>query len=244
MSEEYTFRFYRIGMGKRFHTFTFKMKETDLWIGVDHASFRYSLIERVKNTVERCRREIKLYGKKNPDFYTSLSPLPVDPAASHIVKKMLESAKRAHVGPMAAVAGAIAQEVGESLPTEEVIVENGGDIYVRVKKDITVGIFSGKSKIPHFLGIKLKAGETPCGICTSSATVGHSLSLGTADSVTVINEDTTLADALATKYCNEVKWPQDVPQVARIFSEKEKGGIVIIRGKILAVAGKITLTKI
>ncbi len=243
MDDGYRFRFYREGMGKRFHVFTVKIGESDLWIGVDPPSFRSFMTEKVEEIVRKCRKDINVYAEKHTSFFSSLSPLPTDPQASTVVKNMLTAGARANVGPMAAVAGAIAQEVGKRLEANEVIVENGGDIYVKVKEDVKIGFFSGKSRIAHFLALKIKARQTPCGVCTSSATVGHSLSFGKADSVTVVNENVALADALATKYCNEVRTPTNVLKVAQDFSLKEKGGIVIVMGETMAITGDLEIVK-
>ena len=108
---------------------------------------------------------------------------------------------------MAAVAGAIAEYVGRSLLLQgvrEVMVENGGDIFLSRKKDCTVAIFAGQSPLSNKVGVLIAGKDMPRAVCTSSGTVGHSLSFGDADSVTVLASSTPLADAVATRLGNEV----------------------------------------
>ena len=148
------------------------------------------------------------YINKNPLFKSSYEPVEVEEDALGVVKDMAEAAFRCGVGPMAAVAGALAQRVGERLLSEgaaDVIVDNGGDIYVKAAGVKTVGLNAGKSPFSGEIAFRVKPEETPCGICTSAGTVGHSISLGEADAVTVVADSTALADAAATSIGNEVR---------------------------------------
>lgn len=114
---------------------------------------------------------------------------------------------------MASVAGAVAQAVAQALKpfSESVIVENGGDCYLDLQEETTVGIFAGPdSPFTGKVAIKLGPERFPLGICTSSGTVGHSLSFGKTDAVTVISKDAALADAAATRLGNIVKSPSDI----------------------------------
>ena len=125
-------------------------------------------------------------------------PLPEDPLAPPLLRTMLSAARLAGVGPMASVAGAIAQAVGAALKphSSSIIVENGGDCYLDMDEETTVGIYAGpRSPFSGKIGIRLTADVFPLGICTSSGTVGHSLSFGKADAVTVTARDAALADA-------------------------------------------------
>lgn len=227
-------------MGNRFLSFTVKKGETDLWIGIDKESFSKRFIGIVNDGVKEMRDEIIRYALEHREFYTSLSPLPYDSEAPEIVKCMLKASIEANVGPMAAVAGAIAEKIGESLVkagAKEVVIENGGDIFVKVEDPIIVGIFSGKSPLNGKVLLRIEKSETPCGICTSSATVGHSLSFGAADAVTVISKDSALADSFATKYCNEVKSRDDVDKVLKEF-QSNIGGMVVIINDVLGSVGR------
>ena len=151
---------------------------------------------------------------------------------------------------MAAVAGAIAEFVCKGLIDEgckEIIVENGGDIFLQRSSSSTIAVFAGESPLSNRVGLKLEPGEMPAGICTSSGTIGHSLSLGIADSVTVLADSAVLADAAATRIGNEVgdyKEPRQGVSRALETAEKIKGirGVLVICGELLGASGKIELT--
>jgi hypothetical protein len=145
---------------------------------------------------------------------------------------------------MAAVAGAVAQFVGEELQeySPDVIIENGGDIYIRSTADRLIGIHAGDSPLSGKLALAIVAVETPCGICTSSGIVGHSLSFGKADAVTIIAPSASLADATATACGNIVQTADDI-QRGLDLAAGIKGiiGAVIIKGDRVGVWGRITL---
>jgi len=148
------------------------------------------------------------------------------------------------VGPMAAVAGAIAEAVGSELAalSQEVIVENGGDIYLKSLKQRLIGIYAGKSPLTGRVGLEIEGEDTPLGICTSSGTVGHSLSYGQADAVIVLSPSTVLADAAATAIGNRILKSEDIPggiEFARSIGGLK--GIVIILGEQVGVWGKVKL---
>ncbi|MBF0552830.1 MAG: UPF0280 family protein, partial [Deltaproteobacteria bacterium] len=132
--------------------------------------------------------------------------------APPLVRSMIEAADQTGVGPMAAVAGAVAEFVGLEFAgrSPDLIIENGGDTFILSRKDLIVGIFAGESPLSHRLGIKIQADRTPLGVCTSSATVGHSLSLGRADAACVIASSPALADAAATALGNRIAGRNDV----------------------------------
>jgi ApbE superfamily uncharacterized protein (UPF0280 family) len=178
------------------------VKETDL-----HIMAAGNIEEAGYNFVHRYRNQLENYISSHPDFLTALIPLEFDILAPPIIKDMLQAATAANVGPMAAVAGAIAEHVGRDLlgtGLEEVMVENGGDIFLKRNDDCVTAIFAGQSPLNQKVGIRIPVGSMPAGICTSSGTVGHSLSLGKADSVTVLAASASLADAVATRLGNEV----------------------------------------
>jgi hypothetical protein len=176
-----------------------------------------------------------------------LKPLAVEDNAPAIVKEMAEAAAKVGVGPMAAVAGAIAERVGkELLPmSAEVIVENGGDIFLKISKERRIGIFAGKSVLTQKVAFVVQPGETPLGVCTSSGTVGHSLSFGKADAVVVFSPSTSLADAAATAICNIVQTASDIPQAIE-FAQGVKGlkGVAIIKGDKIGLWGQIKLASV
>jgi ApbE superfamily uncharacterized protein (UPF0280 family) len=156
---------------------------------------------------------------------------------------MSAQAKKANVGPMATVAGAIAEFLGRDLLKKgykEVIVENGGDIFLKTAKTRLIGIYAGKSKLWNRLKLKIKPKDTPLGICTSSGTIGHSLSFGSADSVVILSRNASLADAVATATANRVNSKEDF-QKSLNFARSIKGicAVVIILGNNLISWGKI-----
>jgi hypothetical protein len=157
---------------------------------------------------------------------------------------MIEAGRQAHVGPMAAVAGAIAECVGRELLafSPEIIVENGGDIFLKILRKRTVGLYAGNSPLTGKIGLEINPQDTPLGVCTSSGTVGHSLSYGKADAVVVLAASAALADAAATAIGNRVKKPEDIDGVlefARGIGNLK--GIVIVVGKNVGAWGDVKL---
>ena len=220
--------------------FQVRIQETDL-----HVQAECDLKEEVSNWVIEARFAIEEYIRSHPDFLESYSPLPDDPFAPPIVQDMLRASSVAGVGPMAAVAGAIAQYVGQKcmdITSGEVIVENGGDIFLWIVEPITSAIWAGTSPLSRQIGIILTAGPRPFGICTSSGKVGHSRSLGKADAVTIVSQSVSLADAAATAVGNIVKTERDINSGLEL-AKKIAGilGGVIIKGSRLGAWGQIEL---
>jgi len=228
--------------GKDLVVFTVTTKETDLYIRASS-----NLQRKAQRLVLKYREQVEQYIEKNPAFQSSLKPLTIPTNAPRIVLGMLEAGQKANVGPMAAIAGAIAECVGKELleTSAEVIIENGGDIFLKLKKKRIVGIYAGDSPLTGKLGLEILPQETPLGICTSSATVGHSLSFGKADAVVAVSSSTSLADAAATAICNQVKSPNDISSAIE-FGRVIDGlkGIIIIIGTGIGVWGDIKLCKI
>jgi len=153
------------------------------------------------------RRFLEDYIRRDPLFRIMLKPYPVRPGAPDIVQRMAEASSRVGVGPMAAVAGAIAEcalrkiiEAGAI----QAIVDNGGDIAMSISSPVTVGIYAGEKGAGN-LGLRFRPQRGVIGVCTSSATVGPSLSFGRADAATVIAGDVALADAAATALGNAIR---------------------------------------
>jgi len=217
-------------------------KETDLYIMASREVEQQAL-----DLVHQYRNQLENYIAGRSEFLTSLVPIDSDPLAPPIAKQMLQAANSADVGPMAAVAGAIAEYVGFGLldyGIDEIIVENGGDIFIKRNKECISSIFAGQSPLNQKTGIRIPAGQMPVGVCTSSGTVGHSLSLGMADSVTVLAPSAALADAAATRLGNEVSGAgkdkiNDVLAVAQTIPGLF--GVVIISGKHLGAWGEVDL---
>ena len=211
-------------------SFPVLIEETDLLIFADS-----NLRERAKSAVFTYRQQLKAHISTFPEFANTLKPLPFQADAPPLIREMLKAALLAQVGPMASVAGALAEKVGTELldHTTQVIVENGGDIFLKVSRDITVGIYAGTSPLSNKLAVKIPSASTPLGVCTSSGTVGHSLSFGRADAVTVIARSTALADAAATALGNLVKKASDIANALDTARQIEgiSGTLIIVDDK-------------
>jgi ApbE superfamily uncharacterized protein (UPF0280 family) len=196
------------------------------------------------------RLQIENYLAVHPEFGTSLSPLETDELAPLVVRRMFEAASQAGVGPMAAVAGGIAECVGQGLLDaghKEIIVENGGDLFLSRSVALTVSIFAGQSPLSNRLGLNIVPEQMPLGICTSSGTVGHSLSFGLADSVTVVADSAFVADAAATRLGNEVGCAKEAGEGIERALEIATSmtllrGVLIICGGTMGAVGEIELT--
>lgn len=190
------------------------------------------------------RAQIEGYGRAHPEFFPSMRPLPEDPHAPQLIRQMLAAGRAAGVGPMAAVAGVVSEHVGRALRavSRQVIVENGGDLYLALTADQVVGVFAGGSPFSGKLGLRIAASSTPGGLCTSSGTVGPSHSDGVADAVAILARDTALADAVATAAGNRVHGPGDV-QAALDFARAVPGvaGACVIINDQLGVWGELEL---
>jgi ApbE superfamily uncharacterized protein (UPF0280 family) len=196
--------------------------------------------------VRKYRSHIEAYISRHPEFQTSLTPLAVTDDSPAIVTAMTEAGTKAGVGPMAAVAGAIAEFVGIELIeySPEVLIENGGDIYLKSTEARVVGIYAGDSPLSGKIGLEIAPEETPMGICTSSGTVGHSFSLGKADAAVILSPSATLADAVATAVGNRVRRPEDIPQ-ALDFALGIPGviGTVIVKDDKIGSSGGVRLCR-
>jgi ApbE superfamily uncharacterized protein (UPF0280 family) len=217
--------------------FNVVVKETDLYIRATT-----NLEPEARKLVTKYRQMLEGYIEQHPSFLTSLEPIAIENSAPPIIMKMAEAAEKARVGPMATVAGAIAESVGsELLPlSPEVIVENGGDIYLKSLKKRLIGIYAGQSPLSGKVALEIKGAETPMGICTSSGTVGHSLSFGKADAVIVLSPSATLADAAATAIGNLIIQPGDIP-LGIEFAQSIDGirGVIIIKDDKMGLWGEV-----
>jgi len=224
--------------------FTVTVKETDLWLAVDDRSMFPDLPEKVEQLVWRERRLLERYIDEDPAFLQTLEPYMAGPGAPPIALDMVRAGNTAGVGPMAAVAGAFAQYVGQWLLrlSSQVIVENGGDIFLRCNHAVKVGIFAGKSPFSGKLAIRVGPRAEPQGICTSSGTIGPSYSRGRADAAVIVATSAILADAVATATANMIHTGEDLPAALKFAGEIEgvKGALAILGDK-LAAWGEIEL---
>jgi ApbE superfamily uncharacterized protein (UPF0280 family) len=239
-SSKYERRFYRDWVkAKGLYQSHILARETDLQVLTNKKLDKDFVQERIR----AYRWDIESYITRDSRFLSSLKPIAVELTAPRIVQEMSAQAKLADVGPMAGVAGAVAEFLGRDLLRagyREVIIENGGDIFMRSARAREVGIYSGPSSLFRNLKLKIKPADTPLGICTSSGTLGHSLSFGCADSVVILAKSATLADAVATACCNRVREKSDLEK-ALAFCRSIRGvaGAVIILKNNLVSWGKI-----
>lgn len=213
------------------------VQETDLSVYADGL-----IADLVKNTIIVHRGYIENYIRRFPAFARTLEPWREDSLAPPVVQDMIRAGRLAGVGPMAAVAGAVAQRVGADLlnHTAEIIIENGGDIFLKTTQPLTVGVYAGRSPLSLKVGIEIDASEEPQAVCTSSGSVGHSLSKGRADAVCVVGPACSLADAAATAIANRVVDIADI-QPAIQWGRTIEGveGVLVIMGGKIGMWGRI-----
>jgi len=218
------------------------VKETDLLVRAER-----DLSKETRESVLKYRHQLETYIAANPPFQESLIPLTDNPYAAEIVREMIRTSQLARVGPMAAVAGAMAEMVSRDLLkfSKEVIVENGGDIYLATSRERTIGIYAGNSALSLKIGIVISPEDSPLGVCTSSGTVGPSLSFGKANAVCLLSKSAALADAAATAVGNVVKEKKDIELGLERAREITGilGALIIVEEK-MGVWGNIKLTQL
>jgi len=208
--------------------------ESDLLVGVPHHCFQMAMERCVERELVRLRKVLLDYSMKDPRFFSSLDPLRIisphggdsisgNQEAPEILM-MLSCGQETGTGPMAAVAGLFAEQVGRRIMEQygemELVVENGGDLYLRNEDELVSVIHAGKSDLSDKMAFVIPPGEW--GICTSSGTMGHSYSKGRADAVTVIAHSAPLADSWATAIANQVKSPDDIERVLESVAPEDK----------------------
>ena len=243
-------RFYRDHMGEhRFRSFIIKYKDSDLWIGVDDESYDENMPEFAKQQLLLLRNELETYILKQPLFATSFAPVQVIDDAPEIALQMGEAGFLSQTGPMASVAGAFSEFIGKAIQKKfrvnELVVENGGDIYMILQKNLTLSVYAGDSMLSGKIGVEIPAIETPVGICTSAGTVGPSISFGKADAVTVACKNTLLADAFATAIGNRIVSSSDIDmELSKVNQQPEILSLLIICDGKVGVKGKFQLRMI
>jgi len=235
--------------------FQIRVEQTDLFIGV--GGFKEnkiivnntqidSLVADAQNKMIECRSEIEKHIRIRPEFLSSLVPLQERMPCPEWIRQMYQATETADVGPMASIAGAIAQEVGLQLRKycNEVIVENGGDIWLFSSKKRIVEVFAGESLLNGKVKLMIQPKMEPSGICTSSGKIGHSLSFGNADAVTVKAKTATLADAVATSLGNRIHRKDDIEAALKwACSIKGVDGALAIIDQCIGLLGDMELVK-
>lgn len=207
---------------------------------------RTNLKKEAKIAVAKYRKDIIDYIRRHPEFLTSLVPINPILDAPEIIQDMCHCSKLANVGPMAAVAGAVSKYAGRDLLrfADEVLIENGGDLFIKSKNDRRILIYAGNSPLSNKVALLIPGNNQELGICTSSGTVGHSLSFGKADAAVVISKDAVLADAAATAVGNVVKDKNHIKAgIEYAMSIPGVEGVVIIAGDKMGACGDINITK-
>jgi ApbE superfamily uncharacterized protein (UPF0280 family) len=189
------------------------------------------------------RKILEGYIASHQEFGKALKPLDIRPDAPPVAAQMAKAARRVGVGPMAAVAGAMAQraaEAGLAAGAPEAIIENGGDIYLKAIEPVTIGLHTGTELLGGRLALSLEPGDTPIAICSSSGTMGHSMSLGKCDLATVVARDGALGDAAATLGANCVRTADDVDAaLKRLESIEGISGALIVKDDRIGMVGTL-----
>jgi ApbE superfamily uncharacterized protein (UPF0280 family) len=232
----------RLATLDRLVSFQVTVQETDLMVQAED-----DLADLCREEVLTQRGYIEHYIQRFPEFRTTLRPWNRDDPAPEIVRKMVAAGKCADVGPMAAVAGAMAETIGRFLRrhSNEVIVENGGDIFLSLKGRVTIGLYAGRSPLSMRIGLQLNPGREPLAVCTSSGTIGHSLSHGHADAVCIVARQCALADAAATAVANRVSSVDAIPEAIR-FARTVEGveGVVVVCGEQMGLWGDLRVVRL
>ena len=216
----YEERFYRHSFSGK-HSLEIAYRESDIYIISDKTLDKH----RAEDILRKYYTQIEEYVSKNPCFLNSLSPLEIDRSAPLIIQDMFKASQLAGIGPFSSVAGAVAYYIGKELLAycEEIIVENGGDIFLKAKKEKIIGLYLGENFEPNRVNVEIGQKNHCFGVCSSSSNIGPSLNFGKADLVTIVSSDSISADALATAYSNKVKKEKDI---ALVLKEAQNNSLI------------------
>jgi ApbE superfamily uncharacterized protein (UPF0280 family) len=212
----------------------FEVGETAVTIVTDD-----EYLETAQESIFRSREIVQEFIRRDPFFQTTLEPYPCPSDAPPLIARMCSAASKAQVGPMAAVAGAIAERAVldmQAAGATQAVVDNGGDIALLLDRETTVGLYAGE-KVKG-IGLLCPPREGVFGICTSSATIGPSISFGVSDAATVLAADVTLADACATRLGNLLT--SDSEEVMRSALDNVCS-IAGVEGALAVVGGKVAM---
>lgn len=232
---------------ERWRSFRVEYRETDLWVAVSADIYSHYVEEFSSARIKFYRNLLDEHIGKCPEFLTSLIPLLIPSGLHPLIYEMYYASEEAGTGPMSAVAGVVAEYVCNDLIAQfgfrEVVVENGGDIFMKLIQPATISVYAGESPLSDKIGLIIKPEQTPLSVCCSSGTVGHSLSFGTADACMIACRKGALADALATAGCNEVKGLEMVCAVTELMLQKPGViSVVIIKDDRVGIGGKLEVT--
>ncbi|MEA2016562.1 MAG: UPF0280 family protein [Actinomycetota bacterium] len=215
-------------------------KYSDLLISCDK-----DISGRVKKLLLEIYDLLESFIDRKPSFQKSLSPVKIEKDYPSIVKKMCRKAALFNVGPMATVAGAVCDYIASGLREKcgRLIIENGGDVYIRSSRDFNVGVYLKDTNFKDKIYLKIRSEDTPCGLCSSSGNFGHSLSMGSVGIVVVLSRSTISADGAATSIANRIEKSSDINGVMEQYSRiKELGGLLIVKDGNIGIWGDIELS--
>jgi len=222
------------------YCYRLKYKYTDLFITSDR-----DILKELEFPVLSFYEEIEKVILNEPVFEKSLVPVRARSHYPPVIRKMCHAAKVFRVGPMAAVAGAVCDRIAESIADScrFLMIENGGDVFIKSSGPVNIGLYSSNKYFSDRLNIRIDAEQTPCGICSSSGRIGHSLSLGRSDLVTILSGSTILADAAATAVANSIKGQTDIERAIRRYKRnREVRGLIIIKNDRIGIWGSVQLS--
>lgn len=247
MAKEYNERSYRAEhFSEGRISFTAGYRKSDLWIAVDRASYDERMPAECVSILRALWSEMEAYLAADPGYEPALTPYPVAAEAPEILREMADASAQAGIGPMSAVAGAVSRHVAvrlkEKFPYREIIIENGGDIYAEFSGELLVAILAGESPLSGSVALRIPGEYSPLGICTSSGTVGPSLSFGKADAVMIACRDVALADTLATAFANRIQTAADIDTVIEdIGAQQNVLSGVIVKDDKIGIVGEFEL---
>ena len=202
---------------ERFQSFVIQHETADLWIGIDPGSFQKEMADIALATLKSVLDELEVYAASNPFFKKSLKPCSVQDDAPAIIRQLAIAGEKAGVGPIAAVGGLLSETVGrallENFSIGELVVENGGNLFVKLQEPLVMSIFAGESPLSGMAGLEILPEQTPLGVGTFTQADRWPMNFGKADAVMICCKEAALADALTTGFGNRIKKAADVENV-------------------------------
>ncbi len=244
---QYQPRLYREAMGnQRWSSFRTAWRETDLWVATDKAHHRHDMERFVLDRILHYREIVEEHISLWAEFRDSLTPVAAPGGVHPLITDMSAAGLAAGTGPMSAVAGAMAEFICRDLMAgydpDEVIIENGGDIFMKVTEPVTVAVYAGSSPLSEKIALLPGPADSPLAVCCSSATVGHALSFGVADACMIACHNGAMADAYATAFCNEVKNKEMVGNVTeKVLQIPGILAVVIITDDRVGMGGRLEI---
>ncbi len=200
--------------------------------------------EKIEKPLRDIYRDLESVIEKDPSFLKSLSPITPKDFYPPAIKRMCDLSSEFGVGPMAAVAGTVNDYIASRIPVEagDLFIENGGDVFIRSRRDVITGVYVKNPFFKDSLAIRVRASSTPCGLCSSSGTFGHSLSMGKCDLAVVLSGSSISADAAATAIANSVEKIEDVERTLNEYRGFDSIlGILIIKNDRIGLWGEFEL---